>query len=743
MTKKLLPPPLLVLLGLLFSVVNSVNATTYTNEAVKVVFAMSDNANPSAYTTTLKNVFSEVKFDKGVCTIDASKNAEIWNTDGASTGIKGLTIRPKSTDNSDKLNWFICPIDGYTFTPTKVSGYVNRDGTDVEKGITITVHKTNGDEITLGTYTAWRMSKTSSSQKYDKTAIYHYEIELTADQQKALANTDGFYLSSTVGVKATNKAGIFGEVTIEGSIDGTQAAQRYNKPTFTEGAYNASTKTYSLTISSEEGTTIKYTVGEGEEMTSTNNTVTIDVAPSTTVTAIATGGDYVDSNQASFTTSAMPSVAAPTLAIGSYDYAKKGYAVIANCADADATLTYTTGGEETNSCVNGEAFYVVNTTLAVNAAKDGYTSSTSGDVTINDAPDEDNSRPFTTSTDNYDKNVDHKYISYTIPGTYIAGINMEKNGIKFRSNRASVTKIGDATIANALEIKVNEGYVIDQLNLKDFIANREDGTITISKVYVDGVEKTFAELGRKDESIEIKSAKSKEYTGIKSFLNLNASESIIIELTNGTYGSNKATVDQFRATIQTVYHHAPVTMTLGQNGYSTFASDYNYTFTGAKAYKATYNEASSNVTLTEVEGVVPANAAVIFKGTEGEEVTITESKEEAAELADNSLVGVTSSTTDFLAGTNYVLASNGTETAFVKMADGKKVADMIGKAYLNLPATAATKAVLFLDNNVTGINTVSNDNAAENNTLYNIVGQRVTKNAKGIIIVNGKAYINK
>lgn len=43
------------------------------------------------------------------------------------------------------------------------------------------------------------------NQTYDATAIYQYNIELTADQQAALAGAETFYLSSTVGV-ASGKA---------------------------------------------------------------------------------------------------------------------------------------------------------------------------------------------------------------------------------------------------------------------------------------------------------------------------------------------------------------------------------------------------------------------------------------------------------------------------------------------------------------------------------------------------------
>ena len=69
---------------------------------------------------------------------------------------------------------------GLTFTPTKVSGYVNRCGTDAGNGIVITAHKENGETVALGTYTAWRQGKSTSNKDYDKTAIAKFEIALTA-----------------------------------------------------------------------------------------------------------------------------------------------------------------------------------------------------------------------------------------------------------------------------------------------------------------------------------------------------------------------------------------------------------------------------------------------------------------------------------------------------------------------------------------------------------------------------------
>ncbi len=47
-----------------------------------------------------------------------------------------------------------------------------------------------------------------------------------------------------------------------------------------------------------------------------------------------------------------------------------------------------------------------------------------------------------------------------------------------------------------------------------------------------------------------------------------------------------------------------------------------------------------------------------------------------------------------------------------------------------------------INNVTTGINAVEN-NAKANDVMYNLAGQRVSKNYKGVVIVNGKKYMNK
>ena len=81
-------------------------------------------------------------------------------------------------------------------------------------------------------------------------------------------------------------------------------------------------------------------------------------------------------------------------------------------------------------------------------------------------------------------------ISYIIPGNYVAGLggtkagDMQTKGIKFRLNRT----VGET--ANAVEFKVNEGYVISQIDFCGHV-NDNSKTSTITDVKVDGTSINF------------------------------------------------------------------------------------------------------------------------------------------------------------------------------------------------------------------------------------------------------------
>ncbi len=237
-------------------VVQQSGGTTYTDKEVTITWPMTDTSNPGDYTTNLQEAFSTIALDYGEATITGTSNITNENAEKVTTGIK---FKP-ANGASDLLKWNVKPAAGLTFTPTKLSGYVNRCGTDAENGITISVYVEGVDEATsLGTWTALRSGKTSAQKSYDATAIYKYEIELTEAQQAALTSAAGFYLTSTIGVNNTRE-GAFGEVTIEGTVSGTVAdVESYALTVAANEAAAGSVTKYPVSDEYEEGTEVTLT----------------------------------------------------------------------------------------------------------------------------------------------------------------------------------------------------------------------------------------------------------------------------------------------------------------------------------------------------------------------------------------------------------------------------------------------------------------------------------------------------
>ena len=240
-------------------VVAQTGGKTYDNETATVVWKMTDTTNPGDNTATPQEVFSTIAFDYGTASITGTSSITNGNAESVTTGIK---FKPKN-GASDLLKWNVKPAAGLTFTPTKLSGYVNRCGTDAENGITVSVYVEGASEATkLGTWTALRSGKTSAQKPYDATAIYKYELELTEDQQKALTSADGFYLTSTIGV-GNAKEGAFGEVTIEGKINGTAAnVNKYTLNIAPNEEVAGSVSAYPVSETYEEGTEVRLTATE-------------------------------------------------------------------------------------------------------------------------------------------------------------------------------------------------------------------------------------------------------------------------------------------------------------------------------------------------------------------------------------------------------------------------------------------------------------------------------------------------
>ena len=201
------------------------NAQTYQNEEASVSWPFNDDNYATQYTKSPENGFSLVSVNTGDLKYSLKTSQTTKDKDGNKMIMAGFG--PVGTTKA--VEWTVKPSKGLTFTPTSISTYVNRFGTDSENGVTVTAKLSNGTSVDLGNFTALRENKTTADDKYSKNEnlTNHIVIQLTAEQQAQLTSAEGFTLSCTVGV-ASNKQQGFADVHINGLLNGTvQQVEQY------------------------------------------------------------------------------------------------------------------------------------------------------------------------------------------------------------------------------------------------------------------------------------------------------------------------------------------------------------------------------------------------------------------------------------------------------------------------------------------------------------------------------------
>lgn len=147
---------------------------------------------------------------------------------------------------------------------------------------------------------------------------------------------------------------------------------------------------------------------------------------------------------------------------------------------------------------------------------------------------------------------------------------------------------------------------------------------------------------------------------------------------------------------------------------------------------------------------IPANQGVILKGSKGIYQLYT-TTDEAASVVDNKLVGSTSRQQITDASGKYILYNNAGTPEF-RTITADTYLDAF-KCYLNAPGGGPAKLnIVFAEDEnkqgeepqgeTTSIRNMTNTNV-NNNVVYNMNGQRVGSNYKGMVIINGKKVIRK
>lgn len=201
------------------------NAQTYQNEEASVSWPFNDDNYATQYTKSPGNGFSLVSVNTGDLKYSLKTSLTTKDKDGNKMVMAGFG--PVGTTKA--VEWTVKPSKGLTFTPTSISTYVNRFGTDAENGVTVTAKLSDGTSVDLGNFTALRENKTTETDKFSKNEnlTNHIVIQLTAEQQAQLTSAEGFTLSCTVGVGSTKQQG-FADVHINGLLNGTvQQVKQY------------------------------------------------------------------------------------------------------------------------------------------------------------------------------------------------------------------------------------------------------------------------------------------------------------------------------------------------------------------------------------------------------------------------------------------------------------------------------------------------------------------------------------
>ena len=172
---------------------------------------------------------------------------------------------------------------------------------------------------------------------------------------------------------------------------------------------------------------------------------------------------------------------------------------------------------------------------------------------------------------------------------------------------------------------------------------------------------------------------------------------------------------------------------------------------GIKAYVATnapvMNDGTGTITMTELEGIIPAKTGVVICGEAGE-YTFAPAESVGTPVEGNMLVGYAGVfehegvALPADGSTTYVLAVEDEKAGFYKKENAFEV--YYNKAYLKIPtsvASARSLVIRFDDEESTDIKNSEITN--QNSEIFDLQGRRVLNPTKGIYIVNGKKVIVK
>lgn len=510
------------------------------------------------------------------------------------------------------------------------------------------------------------------------------------------------------------------ELYLTGTVEASTQT-KYTKPAITVGNYNASTGLYPVTLSvqNEEDGKITYTIGDSDPVSNVESGTVVNVAPSTQIIAYVSGTSFDhQSDNASQNTPAMPKLATPSITVGAYNFDKNTYPVTITTTDGDASLFYTLDGGDVqaySAAINVAPGVEVQTY----ATKANMKQSDNANKTIADAPC--GGTESTPQTDGaYNNNTDYVMSAITIPGACIAGqISSGSTPI----NRSIKTRCNQSlTSGTGFYVNVNANCKVTAITIEG--CSNQTGANTCTGVYVDGVAIDFT-------NTILPLAESNGSTGRIEVSGINATNKIDFVFEN----SYQAQM------IITVTSEITGSLALSDNdnfnyGFGSFCAPHNFTVENGAAYKATLDD--NAITLTKIDGVVPANEGVIIVGEKGANATIGYTNKNATEVTDNDLKGTTVRMLTSTLKDNYdkLLTLQKSTSKFIEYTGEYFPAN---RAYIAINNTPGSKAMSF-DIKFADVTSVKNVEAVTSVNEAKAVKKAIVNGRLVILTENG--YVN-
>ena len=193
--------------------------------------------------------------------------------------------------------------------------------------------------------------------------------------------------------------------------------------------------------------------------------------------------------------------------------------------------------------------------------------------------------------------------------------------------------------------------------------------------------------------------------------------------------------------------HPSIPVSITAAGYATFCTPAAMDFTDFDGLAYTAEVSDDAVTFNKVTGTVPANTGLLLKGTKDAavEYQVPAIAESTTDVSGNALVGVNENRkiNQTEGGkTNFVLLKKDGVVGFFKVNATNGFTVGAHTAYLSAAISDPAKGFFGFDDNTTAVNSVLSV-SEEAAPAYNLQGQRVSDSYCGVVIVNGKKFVNK